>query len=509
MTPGPETGRHNIKHPSKPAVGKFAERAVGAAWWSALEIAARYGVQFVVTIVLARLLTPEDFGLIAMLVVFTGISALLIDSGFGTALIQRQRSTDDDETTVFLFTTCASLVVAGVLWIAAPAVADFYTQPKLVSLTRFVALVLPLGAVAAVPDALLTMKLDFKARTKAEVVASLCSGAVAVTLAWRGLGVWSLAWQAVTSIGLRASLLWLYSGWRPRGRFSWASFHGLFGFGGYMLLSGLLDALSTRLQSLLIGRLFDSRTLGYYTLAQNTQQAPASFMGAVLGRVGLPVFATVAHQREKLLSALRLSLRIATFLFVPCMLGIAVVAKPLVVILYGSRWTPAAPILTILAVSASFWPLHVLNLAAINAQGRSDLFFRLAVIKKTVAIGLIVLAASRGPLAIAWAVLAASLFSVAVNTHYSKKLLGYGMLAQLVDQTGTMALSLLAALAGWLVLGSMSTGPIAMGFAIALATIAFLGGAILFRHPALFELFSLVRTLRTRGVVPPELPSEL
>jgi O-antigen/teichoic acid export membrane protein len=501
-------GRRPIEAGCGRRAQNLTQRAAGAAWWSALEIAARYGVQFVVMIVLARLLTPEDFGLIAMLVVFTGIGALLIDSGFGTALIQRQLSSDDDETTVFLFTTCASIVVAGVLWVAAPAIADFYKQPTLVSLTRFLASVLPLGAVGAVPDALLTMKLNFKDRTKAEVVASLCSGAVAVILAWRGLGAWSLAWQAVISIGLRAALLWLYSGWRPRGRFSWASFQGLFGFGSYMLLSGLLDALSTRLQSLLIGKLFDSRALGYYTLAQNTQQAPASFMGSVLGRVGLPVFATVADQRQKLLGALRLSLRIATFLFVPCMLGMAVVAKPLVILLYGSRWTPAAPILAILAVSASFWPLHVLNLAAVNAQGRSDLFFRLAVIKKVTAIGLIILASPGGPIAIAWAVLAASVFSVAVNTHYSKKLLDYGMLAQLADQIGTAALSLLAALAGWLVLHNSAVGPTAMVLAIALAASVYLGGAMLFRHPAIFELLSLFRALRTRGLVPPELPSE-
>ena len=311
--------------------------------WSALEISARYGVQFAVMIVLARLLTPADFGLIAMILVFISIGTLLVDSGFGTALVQRQRTTPNDETTVFAFTIGSSTVVAIMLWLAAPVIAGFYSQSELVPLTHLLMLVLPLGALASVPDALLTQRLDFRSRAKAEIIASLCSGVVAVVLAWHGFGVWSLAWQAIISIGMRALLLWLYSGWRPRGRFSMISFRSLFRFGGYMLASSLLDTISIRMQSLLIGWMFDTRALGYYTLAQNTQQAPASFISGILNRVGLPVFSSVADQPVKLLGALRLSLRIAIFLFVPCMIGIAIVAKPLIVMLYGVKWAPAAP----------------------------------------------------------------------------------------------------------------------------------------------------------------------
>ena len=216
--------------------------------------------------------------------------------------------------------------------------------------------VLPLSALAAVPDALLTQRLDFRSRADAEIYASLCSGSVAILLAWRGFGVWSLAWQSIISIGVRTALLWIFSRWRPRGSFRLASFRRLFAFGGYMLLANLLNAISTRLQSLVIGRLFDSSALGYYSLAQNTQQAPTQLMGGVLNRVGLPVFSTVAAQPEKLVGALRLSLRVSIFVFVPCMVGIAVVAKPLITVLYGSRWVPAAPLLSILAAGATFWP---------------------------------------------------------------------------------------------------------------------------------------------------------
>ena len=475
----------------------LTRRAAHAVWWSALEITARYGVQFAVMILLARMLSPDDFGLIAMLLVFTTIAALLVDAGFGTALVQKQRTSDDDETTVFLCGLGISTVVVGVLWLSAPAIAAFYSQPVLVPLTRLMVCVLPLSALAAVPDALLTQQLDFRARANAEILASLFSGTVAVFLAWCGFGVWSLAWQAILAIGTRAALLWRYSRWRPRGRFSMASFRALFAFGGYMLMSNLLNAISTRLQSLLIGRLFDSRALGYYTLAQSTQQAPAQFMSGVLNRVGLPVFSSVADQPAKLVGALRLSLRVAIFVFVPCMVGIAVVAKPLVVLLYGARWIPAAPLLSILAASAAFWPLHVLNLAAIGAQGRSDLIFRLELAKRVISIGLILACSPGGPVAIAWAVFASSLVAVAINTWYTHKLLGYGALAQLRDQAGTLLLSALAALAGWLVLRWLPGGAGAMVAAIVIALIVYLAGAALGRHRALSDIIELARSLRS------------
>lgn len=483
-------------------------RAAHATWWSVLEIAARYGVQFAVVILLARLLTPADFGLIAMLLVFTTVAALLVDSGFGTALVQKQNTSDDDESTVFVSGIIVSVVVGGTLWFGAPFIAAFYAQPLLMPLTRVLLFVLPLSAMAAVPDALLTQRLDFRSRANAEIFASLCSGAVAVVLAWRGFGVWSLAWQSLVAIGVRAALLWLFSGWRPRGRFRIVSFRRLFAFGSYMLMANLLNTISIRLQSLLIGRLFDSRALGYYTLAQNTQQAPTQFMSGVLNRVGLPVFSAVADQPAKLVSALRMSLRVACFAFVPCMVGIAVVAKPLIAMLYGARWAPAAPLLSILAVSAALWPLHVLNLAAVGARGRSDLIFKLELVKRMLSIGLILACSPGGPMAIAWAVLVSSLIAVAINTWYTHRLLGYGALAQLRDQAATLLLSSSAALAGWLVLRWLPPGTGAMAAAIAAAVVVYFAGAKLSRHQALTDIFELARTLRAGRTPLPELRDE-
>ncbi|MFK2903233.1 lipopolysaccharide biosynthesis protein [Dyella ginsengisoli] len=456
-------------------------------------------MQFVVMVVLARLLSPADFGLIAILLALTTIGTLLVDSGFGVALVQRQHTTADDETTVFIFTVGASILAAGILMLAAPAIASFFHEPRLVDLTRVMALVLPLGAFASVPDALLTMRLDFRARARAEVVASLCSGAVAVVLALHGFNVWSLAWQSIVSIGVRGLLLWLYSGWRPRGRYRGASFRSLFGFGGYMLFTGLLNAAAIRLQSLLIGKLFDASALGFYTLAQGTQQAPASLIDGILKRVGLPVFSTIAQDKARLRSAFRASLRMAMFLFVPCMVGIAVVARPLIEFIYGARWSPAAPILSILSLSAALWPIHVLNLAAIGAQGRSNLLLRVEVIKQVMGILLIATASPWGPLAIAWAVLFSGFFGVVINAYYSKKLLNYGAFAQLLDQSATFALSLVAALVGWMILQRAPPGPASMLSAIAAAAVAYGTLAALTRNIALNGLLTIVRTLREKS----------
>lgn len=432
-----------------------------------------------------------------MLLVFTSLGALLVDSGFSTSLIQRQHTTADDETTVFWFSVGMGLTLLLILWLAAPGIARFYGHSELQPLTRLVAWTLPLCALSAVPDAMLTQQIRFKARAKAEAIGVLGSAIVAVSLAWCGYGVWSLAWQIVSAAALRGALLWVYSGWRPSGRLSKTSFRSLFRFGSFMFLANLLNVASLRLQSLLIGKLFASDMLGYYTLAQNVQQAPASFMTGILNRVGLPVFSSVADQAQKLLAALRFSLRIALFLFLPCIVGIAVIAKPLIVALYGARWAPAAPLLTILALSAIFWPLHVLNMAALGARGRSDLIFRVEVIKRIISIGLIIAGSPWGAIGIAWSVLISSLFAMVINTWYSKKIFGYGTVAQLRDQLMTLLLTAFAAVAEWSVLHWMTKGMTAMSLAVTVAAITYIGGAVVSRNQALKELLQLCRTMVT------------
>lgn len=474
------------------------QRATHATWWSTIEISARYGVQFIVTIVLARLLPPVDFGLMAMLLVFISFAALLVEGGLGSALVQKQITSANDETSVFLVNLVMGFALAVLLWLLAPAIAGFYAQPLLVPMLYALLWLLPLGALVTVPNALLSQRLDFRGRAIAELVVSISSGLLALWLAWRGFGVWSLVWQALAGALLRAVLLWWISGWRPQGRFDKVAFAQLFRFGGWLLLANAMNVASLRLQSLLIGKWFDARTLGFYTMAQDTQQAPAQFMSALLNRVGLPMFAKVSKQQpEQLANTLRLALRLSMFVFAPCMLGIAVMAAPLVMTLYGPQWEEVAPILSILALAALFWPLHVLNLAALNALGRSDLVLRMEIFKALTSIPLVLMASFFSVLMVAWAVLVSGLVCVVINTWHSRRLLDCGLGTQLRDLLPGLLLTLATASMAWFAARWVDQAWLSIVLAMLVAMVCYVAGAIVFRLQAWHDLLKFMQTLRT------------
>lgn len=476
-------------------MSNVGRHATLATLWSATEITARYGVQIAVTVILARLLSPQDFGLIAIVLVFTSIGALLTDAGFGVALVQRRSKDVDDEATAFFITLSIGILAAALLWFTSSVIATFYHMHQLVAVIRWMAVVLPLGAFGCVPDALLTSALNFKARTRAQVISSLFSALIAISLAWTGFGIWSFVWQAITDAGLRSVLLWVFSRWWPRGRFRIQSLKSLFGFGGFMLLSNALSTVSTRMQLLAIGKLFNSRELGYYSLAQSTPQAPASFISSLLNRVGLPLFSSIAHDKVRLRQALRVSLQVSLFVFLPCMIGIALTALPLIKLIYGARWTGASPILMWLALATALWPIHVLNLIALSALGRSDLFFRLEVIKNAITLIATFMTSPHGPTAMAASMFVAALSSAVINTWYSGILLGYGLAAQMSDQLKTLWITLLTAIPAWSILHWVPSTAFATLAAMATYIIAYVGLAVAFNHPALKELRGMLRNV--------------
>ncbi|GAB2574704.1 lipopolysaccharide biosynthesis protein [Dyella jejuensis] len=474
-------------------MANIGHRGLHASFWGGLEIAVRYGVQIAVTVILARLLVPDDFGLIAILLVFTSVGALLADAGFGTALIQRREHTIDDETTMFFISLGTGFAATLILYLTANIIADFYNKPTLAPLTKFMAWALFFGSAGAVPDALLTKRLDFNARTRAQALSSIVSGALAIILALQKFGVWSLAWQGMTETVLRTFFMWQFSRWMPRGRFRVDSFRALFNFGGYMLLAGVLSTISSRLQSLVIGKLFTARDLGYYVLAQNTQAAPSSVVAILLNRIGLPVFSSMAHDRAQLRLALQVSLQASMFVFFPCMLGLAMIAKPFVTMMYGAQWTPATPMLTLLALAASIWPIHVLNLLALSACGRSDRFLRLELIKNIVVVAVTLLASLFGPTAVAAAMLVAGICAAWINTWYSKRTFDYGLLQQIVDLKSTLLITLIAMLPAWAILHWAPEGIVMTLAAVCSAIVVYVGMARLSKHPALIEIIHVLK----------------
>jgi len=408
-------------------------KTTSAAKWSALDVFMRQGVQVVVTIVLARILAPEDFGVIAMLALFIGVAGVFIDSGFSSALIQRQNITHTDESTVFFFNLGMGAVTALLLCAAAPWIAGFFKQPVLQYLTYAMAFNLFVGASGSIHSTLLSKEMNFRTMAKVGVVSSVVAGALAIYLASHGYGVWSLAGHAVASGIITVLLLWLWHPWRPAWTFSFASLRSFFRFGGYTMAATLTDVFSTNLYLIMIGKLYSARDVGFYDRAQRTQQLPITLMMGIINRVAFSTFAMVAEDKARLVRGLRQAQAISMFVNIPVLVGVIILAEPLVLTLFGAQWLPSVPILQVLGLGGLIWPMHVLNLNILTAQGRSDLFFWLTLFKKVFTISLTVAASFYGVMVIAWAQVVISVFAYFVNTHYTRVFLDYGGWKQLGD----------------------------------------------------------------------------
>ena len=472
-------------------------RALSATLWSGADILMRQGLQFGISIALARLLSPEEFGTIALLYLFTGIAGAFVDSGFSSALIQRQDITHTDESTVFWFNLAIGFLVALSLWAAAPLIAKFFALPVLLPLTGLLALNIFLSALGSIHGTLLTKHLNFRVQMKIGVFANLISGAIAITMACYGFGVWALAAQTVVATSLTTLLLWCLSPWRPALVFSKNSVSGLFAFGGYMLASGLLDIIYNRAYTLLIGHFFGVRELGFYNRADGTKQLPVGVLTSILSRVALPVFSKAAQDKTQLRRGVQLALRGMMLINVPMMLGIAATAEPLVLTLFGTQWLPAVPFLQVLSLGAVLWPLHVINLNVLMAQGHSHLFFRLEVIKKILGTALLVAGTFYGVMGIAWSQVIFGVLAFIINAYYSHLFLDYGVFSQTRDFLATLTISIVMALAVYF--ASIQTyllpmpllAPVQLILLIVLGLIIFIGLACLFRLTALHDVVNL------------------
>ena len=426
-------------------------KARSALLWSGAEILLRQGFYIVVTIVLARLLAPEVFGTVALLYLFGGLANVFVDGGFSAALIQRKDITHTDESTVFWFNLLMATVLGLAFCISAPAFARFYGQPVLVPLVMLLALNLFLSALSAIHTTLLTRHLEFRLQMKVSVAAGLVSGVVAITMAWAGYGIWALAAQVLVATSVNTLLLWLLHAWRPARVFSMESVRRLFAFGGYLMIAALMDVFYTRIYSLLIGKMHGVRELGFYNRADGAREMPMGILGSLLVSVAFPVFSAAAGDREQLRQGVRFSIRSMMLLNIPMMLGLMAVSGPLIVGLFGQKWQPAVPILQVMCLASLLWPLLMLNLQVLKAQGHSHLFFRLEVFKKVLGTLFLVAGAFFGVLGIVWSTVLFTLIAFLINAHYTGRFLDYGPRAQIMDCLPVLALAVpMALLVGWL-----------------------------------------------------------
>jgi len=416
-------------------------RTLNALFWSFLERFGQQGIQFIIGIILARLLLPEQFGLIAMLAIFMAIAQSFINSGFGQALIQKQGATHIDECSIFYFNILVGFLAAGLLCLAAPWIAGFYNQPLLVPLTCALSLNLIINAFGLVQTTLLTKHIDFKTQLKVSVIATVISGTIGVTMALNGFGVWSLVAQSLSSNLFRTALLWLFNPWRPSLVFSFVSLRGMFAFGSRLLASGLLDTVFRNIYLVVIGKLFSPADLGFYSRAKGLQQLPVSNISTIIGRVTFPVFSSVQDDKTRLKRGVRKALTMLVMINFPMMVGLAIVAKPLVLLLLTEKWAPCIPYLQLLCVVGMLYPLHIINLNVLTAQGRSDLFFQLEILKKILVVIAIAVTYRWGIIAMIYGQIATSCLAYLLNSYYTGKMLDYPITEQIQDLIPSLALA--------------------------------------------------------------------
>ena len=402
-------------------------------FWSFLERIGQQGIQFIISIILARLLLPEQFGLIAMLTIFMAVAQSFVQSGFGSALIQKQDASHLDECSIFYFNIFVGFFVAAVLFFTAPWIADFYRIPLLAPLARVLSLNLVINAFGVVHTTLLTKRIDFKPQMKVSLVATVLSGFIGVAMANNGYGVWSLVAQSIGSNLFRTALLWLFLPWRPSWMFSLDSLRSMFSFGSKMLFSGLLDTIYNNLYLVIIGKLFSATDLGYYTRAQQTQQLPVENLSTTVGRVTFPVFSSIQDDEARMKRGTRKALSTLAMVNFPLMIGLAVVAKPLVLVVLTEKWLPCVPYLQLLCMVGLLYPLHAINLNVLIAMGRSDLFFRLEIYKKAMITAMICITYRWGILAMIYGQIATSVIAYYMNSYYTGKLLSYPITEQIKD----------------------------------------------------------------------------
>lgn len=475
-------------------------QAASATLWSGIDVFLRQGLQFAVSIILARLLTPEEFGTVALLALFVGVAGIMIDSGFSSALIQRQNATKEEESAVFWFNAGMGAVAASLLCLASSAIAAFFDAPVLVPLTCVIALNLFISSLGSVHTALLSKALNFKTQMKVGAVASAVSGATAVVMAWRGAGVWALAGQTLVASVTTVTLLWAWHDWRPLWTFSLRALKPLFSFGGFFLLSALLDTIYGRVSTLIIGKLYSVGDLGQYNRAWGTQQLPANALSTIMNRVAFPAFSAHAQDKELLSRATRKVLRGLMFLNTPAMFGLMAAARPAVEVLFGPQWLPCVPILQVLCLYGLFWPLHLINLNVLMAQGYSNLFFRLEVAKKAIGVGVLLAASPFGILAMAWSQVVLGAISFVLNAHYTGVFLNYSSFRQMLDTLPFVLLAVPMAGIVWL----LPTGTALPAFPLLCVQLGvgaalYLGTAAILRLETFREAWTLGRDLLRRA----------
>lgn len=475
------------------ASNSIKERAFNGIIWNGVDAIVSKGVNFIFNILIARLLLPSDFGTVAMLGIFLAVAQSFIDSGFGNALIRKQNRTEADFNTVFYFNIAVSLICYLALWYCSPLIAKFYKIPELTSITRAIGSTLVINALCNNQWTKLSIDIDFKKKAIVSVSAVLTSGVIGIILAKKGYGAWTLVYQAISISLVKCGLLWFFIKWIPKWQFSWQSFKEMGNYGFKLLLSGLIGTLYNNIHTLVIGRVFDANSLGYYSRARSLGEFPSTFLTTTLQSVSFPVFSSIQDDYERLRRYYIKFIRIVGYIVFPLMIGLAATADPMVRVLLTDKWEGCIPLLRILCIALLWYPINAINLNVLIVLGRSDIFLKLEIIKRSIGIITLIGTIPFGISAICYGQIVVYVAEWILSAHYSKMMIDYGF----TDQISDLSHSLLSAIA----MGGAAK--IAMDFAsnsleqlivgCITCMIIYFGASLIFRFEELNDIVGLIK----------------
>ena len=425
-------------------------QVVGGFFWKFGERILAQGISFGVSVILARLILPKDYGIVALTWVFIALANVFVVSGFATALIQNKNATDTDFSTNFYCSLAISMAFYAALFAAAPFIADFYGIPKLSPVLRVMGLRIPISSFSAIQHAWVERHMIFRKYFFSTLAGTLLSGVVGVTMALRGFGVWALVGQFFANTLVDIVVLLFTVPWRPRLLFSFSSARRMFSFSWKVLAADLSGTFFDQLRALLVGKFYTPADLAFYNKGKTIPDLLTNNIGATIMTVLFPALANINDDRERVKAVLRKSVSVAAYTLFPCLFGLAAIAPSLIVAIYSERWAPSVPFVQIMSMVSAVSLISTVSLQTMKATGRSDILLKLEFYKKPVYIGLLIAGVKINVLAVAWTMLAYTFYSTWINAKQLKTLVGYGYREQLADLVPSTALS-----AGMFVLASL------------------------------------------------------
>lgn len=466
--------------------------------WRFAERCGAQAVTLIVSIVLARILTPGDFGTVSLVMVFTTIMQVFVDSGLGTALIQKKDADDLDFSSVFYFNFAVCLILYAVMFVSAPFIADFYNDTSLTPIIRVISLTIVISGVKGIQQSYVSRNMLFKRFFYATLGGTIFSAFLGIGMAYAGCGVWSIVAQQLSNIAIDTLILWITVKWRPKKMFSWERLKSLLSYGWKLLASSLLDTVYNNLRNLIIGKIYTSADLAYYNQGDKFPKVIVTNINASIDSVLLPSMAGEQDHRERVKSMTRRAIKTSTYIMAPLMMGLMFCAEPVVKFLLTDKWLQCVPYLRIFCFTYMFWPIHTANLNAIKAMGRSDYYLKLEILKKSIGLILLLLTMRISVMAMAFSLIISSVFSQVINSWPNWKLLDYNYLEQLRDILPSIVIALLMGIIVYFV-GLLRLSTIIVLFIQIIAGAAIYIGTSALLHLEEFEyLFGMIKSFRKR-----------